>query len=215
VVSLLALCALAPSRLTVGTNWGGEESLHYTSKADEIDESRRQKLFFRVTGKEDDLWVVQTQVTLLESKVGGVLMPPPPYKDPTISKAWLSPEGTLLYEDPFDHGTFELDRLIAMWLPANLPDEWTLDLSTTVEKQVTKGVAKLTSFGQPSGTSRGYRLTFTSGGDAPQMSATGVLWFDAGDGRLLSAQIEAKDALLPGSTERAHVTLAYRDSRTK
>jgi|GEM_PF-6491420 len=209
---ILTAYVLAPSRIGVGTNWSGEEVQHFGSKEDEIDETNRLKVGFRVTGREDDMWVVEQRVTLLETKMGDDVMPSPPYKDPTISKDWLSPEGSLLNEEPFDRGTFELDRLLDVWLPDNVPDEWTADLSTTLRLAVSKGTAKFTAFGRQIGSSRGYKLAYTSKADGPSMTATGVYWFSVIDGRLLTAQIEAKDALLPGGTGRAPVKLNYRDS---
>jgi hypothetical protein len=214
ILPVLASLAMG-SRLHVGTNWSGNEVLHFFSKGMEIDETHRFKLSHRVIASDEAMWVVERRSFLLSSKIGDYDIPPPPGKDPLIVKEWLSPKGFVLDEEPFDVGEFELDRLTGVWLPDNTPDEWTVDLSTTLSHSISRGRAVFKLVGKPVGPSRKYTIVFESPDDAGGISATGWMWFDLATGRLLTARIEAKHAYIPGGRERANVTVEYTDSLVK
>lgn len=209
---LLAVLVLQTSRLQNGTNWSGSESLHFVSREAEIDETHRFKISFRVTGLEDKMWIVERRGLLLGSRISDTDIPPPPDPQPLITKEWLSPAGFLLDSDPLDKGQFYLDRMIHLWLPDNVPDEWSADLATTTAHYVSKGHIV---FKRTSKTDATYSLTYTSPEDPTAISATGRMSFDLKTGRLMRAKIEAKQAILPGGTERANVTLTYTDSSLK
>ena len=202
----LAFASFQSTRLQVGTNWSGTEVLHYFSKESEIDETHRFKLAFRITGQDERMWVVERRGTLLGSKMGETEMPPPPYNEPTVSKVWLSPAGFLLDAEPFDRGTFDLDRLLAFWMHANNPDDWNVDLSTPITHSVAKGRAEFKLVSKPSGPSRNYGFTYTSN----QISAKGTMWFDVASGRIIQAKLEATNALLPGGRDRVNVSISYK-----
>jgi hypothetical protein len=211
LLSLLAVSALDSSRLSIGTNWSGEEVLHFFSKEAEIDETHRFKIAFRVTGLDEKMWVVERKGELLGSRIMDTEIPPPPDHQPALTKEWVSPAGFLLDADPLDKGQFGLDRLIHFWLPANLPDEWAVELSSAVSHFASKGRAEFKLTGTPSVKSREYDFAYTSPEDPTAISAKGQMWFDVKSGRLIKAKLEAQKAVLPGGVDRANVTLTYTD----
>jgi hypothetical protein len=211
ILPFLALVALGPSRLQIGTSWSGDESLRFVSKEAEIDETHRFTLSFRVTALEDKMWTVQRKSILVSTTIDGTDIPGPPNQDPVTIKETLSPAGFLLDADPFERGTFALDRLLHFWLPSNLPDEWTADLSTTLDHVVAKARAEFKRVGPSEGPTLQYTLDYTSAND---LSAKGKMWFDVKSGRLLLAKINAKRAMMPGGSDRTDVILTYTDSKT-
>jgi hypothetical protein len=209
ILPILSLIALGPSRLNVGTTWSGDQTLHFVSKEAEIDETHRFRLSFRVTGREDEMWIVDRKSILVNTNIDGTDIPGPPNQEPATVKEWLAPAGFLLDATPFDKGGFALDRLLHFWLPANLPDEWSADLSTTLDHYVGKAKAEFKRASRADGSTRDYTLTFSAYND---LTAKGRMWFDVKTGRLLRAKIDATRAMLPGGSERANVTLTYVDS---
>ncbi len=213
-LQILILAIAQSARIQSDLQWGGEEILHIGSRESEIDETHRFQLSFKVAGREGGMWLVGKTSTLMSSKMGDVEMPPPPYKDPIPSKQWISPAGFLLDAEPFDSGQFELDRLLAFWLPENDPAEWSATLATTLARGTIKAHARFKLIGKPAGPSREFALSLESDGDNG-LVANGRLWFDVKSGRLLTAKIEAKNALPPGGRDRLRINLEYTDSRVK
>lgn len=211
LLPVFAAWVLDSSRLQIGTNWSGDETLHFVSKEAEIDETHVFKLAFRVTGVDNRMWIVERRGTLTATRIGDAEMPPPPYKEPAITKEWLSPAGFLLDAEPLEPGAFNLDRLITYWLPKNEPDTWSVDLSTTVTHNIIKGRAEFKVKGKPNRAVSEYTFSFSSA----EINASGTMWFQLGTGRLLQAEIKAQRAQLPGSTERANVEVTYIDSQVK
>lgn len=213
LLPILAFVSLQLTRLKVGTTWSGREVLHFVSKEAEIDESYRYKVSFRITGRDEGMWVVEKGSTLLGSRIDDTEMPPPPYPDPTLSKQWLSPAGFLLNAEPFERGVFDLDRLLHCWLPANKPEEWNVDLKTTDPRLTVSGRAEFKVVGKAAGPTMKYSMTYSSTGEKPGIGAKGDMWFDVASGRLVQAKIEASNALLPGGRERVNVSITYADGR--
>lgn len=214
ITTLAALAVFQDAtRLKVGTAWSGEQVLHFHSEAQEIDETHRLAIGFKVTGSEDKMWVVQRTSRLLGTKIGDTELGPPPKVQPETFKEWLSPAGFLLRVDPHDRGVFSLDRLLHFWMPQNRPNGWKVDLSTTLEGQPSiKGLAQFTQIGDPGAYSREYRLKYTTGESKSDLSALGRMRFDDKTGRLLQAWIEVKNCDLPGGTIKADVSLVYADA---
>jgi hypothetical protein len=214
LLTLLAASALDSSRLRSGMTWAGEATVHFLNRAAELDETDRLRLTFRVTGQDHRVWLVQRIGETLSTQISGADIPPPPKQDPQITGQFLAPGGFLLDEEPFDPGQFYLDRLLAFWLPPDNPDHWSADMTTESEHSVAKGHAefKLTRKAE---TSWKYSFAYKSVDYSLGVSATGEMWFDTTSGRLLRAKIEAKQALIPGGTERVDASVAYVDAPVK
>jgi hypothetical protein len=211
IIPFLALIALAPPRIQIGTSWSGEETLHFSSKLAEINETHRFALSFRVTGLEDKMWTVDRKSMLVSTIIDGTEIPGSTNQDASVIKEWLSPAGFLLGADPYDRGAFALDRMLHFWLPTNIPDEWSADLSTSLDHVVAKARAEFRRITRADGPILEYSLNYQAAND---LTAKGRMRFDVKSGRLLYARINAQRALLPGGMDRADVILTYTDSRT-
>jgi hypothetical protein len=213
ILPFLAALAVGSSRLQVGTSWGGEETIRYVNSSEQIDQTDRWKLRFRITGKDEKLWTVERKINLLEMKIGDEIARSKDNEDPAVTKEWLAPDGSLVDLDPFDSGTIRLERLLHFWLPANFPDRWIVQLGRSPTHFLSPAEA---SFGllTKTNTTRTYALTFAEKDNPVATSAIGRMTFDVQSGRLLRARIEAKRALVPGGTDTADVTLAYEDANT-
>src|ERR1044072_1709250 len=215
MVSTLAVAAifLDSSRLKVGTNWAGEQIIHYHNEAQEIHQTHRFKLSFRVTASEAKMWVVARTSELLSTKIGDTELGPPPKVRPETFKEYLSPAGFLLLVDPADRGLFNLDRAVPCWTPKNRPPAWKVDMTTTEEGQPSiKGLAQFKQIGDPGSYSREYRLKYSTGEGTGDLSAIARMRFDDKTGRLLQAWIQAKNCVMQGGTLKADVSMAYADA---
>lgn len=213
ILSVLVGLAFQTPRLQVGTEWSGVEVRHFTDGPSEIDETHTLSRSWKVVAREDRMWVVDSGIRLLGSRIDGTEIPAPAGDSPARSKEWLAPAGFLLDADPFDGPSFRIDRLLRFWLPANLPDEWTVQLSSALNHFSSKGMAsfKLLSSNR---TQRTYSFSFAETPLASGLSSTGKMTFDVASGRLLKADLTARRAVMPGGTDRADLKLTYRDSKT-
>ncbi|HVT11776.1 MAG TPA: hypothetical protein VHE55_05885 [Fimbriimonadaceae bacterium] len=212
MISLLAAIALDPSRLQAGTTWAGTEALHFVSKEAEIDETHRFKVVFRVTRSIDGLWEAEKRSNLLGSRIGDTDLPPPPNSTPVVSRAYLSPAGFLMDEEPFELAAYSLDRLLSFWLPLNDPETWSADLTTAGSHYVVKSHAEFKRVGKAGGPTRQYSFTSKPPPAQNDLSASGTMRFDVASGRLIEAKLKVKNAVVPGGTDHVDVDLTYTDA---
>jgi hypothetical protein len=213
LVPLLVLSAMGASRLRDGLSWSGQETLRYVNKDEEIDETHRFKVSFRVSSRQNDKWIVERKVELLGSRIMDIEMPAPPKLAPDTGKETVSDEGIVLDSEPFDEGRFHLDRLTGWWLPANAAETWGYDLEKFTLRTRSKARVDF-KLQRDTGKLKLYTLALASE-EPTDISATGKIWFDVASGRVLTADIVAKQARIPGGTDRATITITYTDSNTK
>ena len=211
---LAATCCLAlsaaiqSSRITLGSTWTAQETLHIVNSDSEIDETHRYKLDYRVLSRDKDAWVIDRKSYLTSSKIGDQELGPPPTTYPDITKEWVSAAGYLLDNEPMERGVFNMERLTTFWLPENNPDEWTVELSESLKHFASISRAEF-KFVRKDETTRTYALTFTPTYAPEAMTATGRLRFDTKTGRLVEANVEAKHSFVPGGVDLGEITLKY------
>lgn len=211
IVPALLFLTLDSSRLRVGLGWSGQLVEHFISKESEIDETHRLKLTFRVSGQQDDFWVVDKKTELLGSKIADTEIPPPPKQFPDLARQLVSQSGSVMDLSPMDKGTYFMDRLLGFWLPQNKPDEWKADISTESRVGTLKGVAQFRAAGHDGY----YVFTFKTGDQDGALSAKGQMRFDLTSGRLLTARLNVSNIVMPGSKTSANAEVTYTDSGVK
>ncbi len=184
------------------SSWSGELTLHFHDAALEYDQQDKYRVTYKVTGRDGATLTADRKSLLLETRLGSTIIPPLKNQEPLITKAWLSPRGSLLDLDPFDGGVFQLDRLWNQWRPAG-SDAWRVKLTTNGDHYAPKAEATFAKAGADY--TFDYREVPAIGG----MKATGHFTFDSRTGRPLKAIIEATKAPIPGGSEAATLTLTY------
>jgi len=202
VLATLAFAALQASKLTMGSAWSGELHLRFVDAANEIDQEDVYQVGWRITGHEGDWLIADRSSKLLFTKLpSGTAPGPGKDMEPLHTEVMLSPQGWPAAEDPFDLAFLRLERLMPLTFPPAdatlMPKDNKLLFSARLQShRLTNGV-----------------YSFTLSEDDPGgIRAKGQVEISA-SGRPLQVLVEADNAPIPGSTEKAHLSLSYRDSK--
>lgn len=197
------------SRLSIGTTWSGEETLQFTTLDGGTTQTHRFRVSHRIVGKSGELWTAEISTRLIETIIDDTHIPPLKAEEPAVSKEFLSPKGFLMYTEPFDNAAFGIERLLHFWMPAESNKSWNVSLGTTDERIVTTASAQFSS--KPPVKS-GVSSFFMKFEETNSFTSTGMMSFDPGSGRLMLADLNVRNAFMPGGVVRANLKLSYRDT---
>lgn len=168
----------------------------------------------RVTATKTDAFDFAIRSRLVEQWMGTEKLPPAPEKESALSETFLR-IGVRQYEWEryADEAEFRVSRLLWFVFPAGDSDrEWTAVLP---EVRVGWGAAAEVRYRRLGATQRLnrkcllYSVSFREKGAEHPMAAEGRIEIDEAAGILMAAQMEARNAPLPGAEERQSLKVIY------
>lgn len=209
ILATVAMLWAQVTPLSVGTSWGGTEVLRFENQGEGIEQQHQFRLTYKIVGKTDGTWDVDRGSRLVNSLIDGTSIPPMKDEGPAMARLRLSPRGFLLFMDPWDGPTFAVERLIHFWMPAGNVDGWQVELNTTVEQYANKATASFRPAKGSRGGMRNYSMKYV---EENGFEASGNFLFDIKSGRVMFANVIARNATMPGGIQKANISLAYVDS---